>query len=178
MVVHKAGYQVSWFDPATGVSIDEKKDFKGERFTAPGPPDPSHDWVLYLRREGKKQSMNRSYKLESRRPVVQTLEVSKAEVPFQIQLPSDAELPVGQPIEFNATLTKSNRATRNMIWLWTGEAPAAGLGLRVLGASQFGQFRIPPTISSDYPTTLHLRLVGLDGNGKIFGADRVYTLKK
>jgi len=177
LIVHRSGYQVSWFNPATGEYVHEKE-FKGQRYTSPGPPDKSRDWVLYVRREGKKESMMRSYKLESRRPVVQTAESSKAEVPFEIQLPKETELTAGQPVEFNATITKQTRATRNMIWLWTAEAPASGLGLRVLGTSQFGQFTIPPSIAHEYPTALHLRLAGLDGNGKLFAADKVYTLKK
>ena len=177
LIVHKTTYQVSWFNPVSGAYLDEK-DFKGERYTAPGPPDKSQDWVLYLRREGKKQGMLRSYKLESRTPVLQTVEISKAEVPFAIQLPAGNELPAGQPLEFNATLTKQNRATRNMTWLWTGEVSASGRGLRVLGATQFGQFRIPPGIAQDFPATLHVRLAGMDGNGKIYAADKVYTLKK
>jgi hypothetical protein len=71
LIVHRAGYDVSWFHPATGEMIHEK-DFKGERYTADGGPDRSRDWVLYVRREGRKQSMARSYKLESRTPVLQT----------------------------------------------------------------------------------------------------------
>ncbi len=177
IVIHRAGYQVSWFNPATGEYVNEK-DFKGERYTAKGPPDPSHDWVLYIRREGKKEGMLRSYKLESRTPVMQTVEVSKAEVPFQIQLPAAAELTAGKPIEFNATLTKKTRSTQNMTWLWTGEVAASGLGFRVLGTSQFGQFTIPVRIATEYPATLHVRLAALDSNGKIYAADRVYTLKK
>jgi len=178
LIVHRAGYQVSWFDPATGAWVDQKKEFKGERFTASGPPDATHDWLLYLRREGKKQGMRRSYKLESRTAVLPTVEVNKNEVPFQIQLPAEAELTAGQLIEFNATLTKTNRATKNMIWLWTGDVAASGLGYRVLGAGQFGRFTIPAQITREYPATLHVRLAGLDGNGKIYAADRVYTLKK
>jgi hypothetical protein len=177
LIVHRTGYQVSWFNPADGTWVKEK-DFKGERFTTKGPPDNSHDWVLYVRRDGRKESMNRSYKLESKRPVVQTAEVNRNEVPFEIQLPSDAELTAGAALEFNATLKKDTRLTRQMIWLWTGEAPASGLGYRVLGASQFGQFTIPADISRQYPTTFFVRLLGLDGNGKLFASDRVYTLKK
>ena len=99
-------------------------------------------------------------------PGLRTVEVGKSEVPFEIQLPREAELPAGKPLAFNATLKKTDRATRNMTWLWTGEAPASGLGYRVLGSSQFGQFGqfvIPPDITCEYPAALSLRVVGLDG---------------
>lgn len=177
IMVHKASYEVSWFNPINGGWVSAG-DFKGERYTVGAPPDPSHDWVLYIRREGRKQGLSRSYKFESRTAVLPTLEVNKNEVPFTIQLPSDSELPVGQPLEFNATLTKPNRATRRMTWLWTAEVSSSGLGYRVLGSSQFGQFTIPPGISREYPTALLVRLLGLDGNGKLYAADKVYTLKK
>ncbi len=177
LMVSKAGYDVSWFNPLTGAWVDEGG-FKGERYTVGTPPEPSHDWILYIRREGKKQGMNRSYKFESFQPEVQTPEGSKKEVPFAIQLPADGEIPAGQPLEFNATLIKPSRATRNMIWLWTGDVSSSGRGTRVLGSAQFGQFTIPPDISREYPTALLVRLLGLDGNGKLFATDKVYTLKK
>jgi hypothetical protein len=177
LTVHKSGYDVSWFNPISGEWTKEKE-FKGEKFTVSAVPDPSHDWVLYVRREGRKQGMSRSYKFESRTPVVQDIQAGKRDVPFTIQLPSEAELPVGQPLEFNATLTKPGASTRNMVWLWTGEVSSSGLGYRVLGANQFGTFTIPPDISREYPMALLVRVFGLDGTGKLFAADKVYTIKK
>jgi hypothetical protein len=177
VMVHKATYEVSWFNPING-EWSNAGDFKGERYTVGPPPDPSHDWVLYLHREGRKQGMARSYKFESHTAVLPELIVNKNEVPFAIQLPSDSELPVDQPLEFNATLTKPNRATRRMMWVWTAEVSSSGLGSRILGSSQFGQFTIPASISREYPTAMLVRLLGLDGNGKLYAADKVYTLKK
>ncbi|HZS50818.1 MAG TPA: DUF5060 domain-containing protein [Bryobacterales bacterium] len=177
LTVPKSGYDVSWFNPITGEWVKEHE-FKGDRFKVGGPPDPSHDWVLYVRKEGKKQGMMRSYKLESRTPVMQELQVNRNEVPFTIQLPSDSALPPGVPLEFNATLTRPGPATRNMIWMWTGEASSSGFGYRVLGTKQFGEFIVPANIAREYPTALLVRVFGLDGNGKLYAADKVYTLKK
>jgi hypothetical protein len=177
LAVEKAGYDVSWFNPINGEFVDAGG-FKGERYTAGPPPDPSHDWVLYIRREGKKQGMARSYKFESRTPEMHDVETGRKQVPFTIQLPAENELPVGQPLEFNATLLNETRATRSMIWLWTGEVSSSGAGYRVLGSSQFGEFTIPPDISREYPAAMLVRLYGLDGNGKLFAADKVYTIKK
>jgi hypothetical protein len=177
LIVHRAGYEVSWYNPSTGEFIDEKN-FKGERYVSNGPPNPNRDWVLYVRREGRKQSMLRSYKLESRTAVLQPPETNKAEVPFEIQLPAEGEITAGEVVEFNATLKKTNRATSNMMWLWTAEVPASGLGYRTVATTQFGRFTIPPDIAREFPATLHLRVAGIDGNGKLFSTDRVYTLKK
>ena len=177
LIIHRTGYQVSWYNPSTGAFIDEK-DFKGERYTADGPPDKNRDWVLYVRREGKKQGMLRSYKLESYTAVLQPPETSKAEVPFEIQLPQDTEIQADEPVDFNATLKKTTRATRNLMWLWTVEVPASGLGYRVLATTQFGRFAIPASIAREFPTTVAMRVTGVDGNGKLYATDRVYTLKK
>ena len=54
VAVEKHGYDVAWFNPLNGEWIKQKKDFKGEKFLGE-PPDRSHDWVLRLSREGKKE---------------------------------------------------------------------------------------------------------------------------
>ena len=53
LLVPKNGYEVSWFNPIDGSWLDQKKKFKGDRFRGT-PPDSNQDWVLYVRREGKK----------------------------------------------------------------------------------------------------------------------------
>lgn len=177
LMVQKSGYDVSWFNPITGEFVDEGK-FKGEHYTAGAPPDATHDWVLYIRREGKKQGLGREYKFESFTPKMQDVVMNKKDVPFTIQLPSDPELTVGKRIEFNATLTRETAATRNIIWLWTGEVSASGRGYRALGSTQYGEFIIPADISREYPSALLVRVLALDGFGKLYGADKVYTVKK
>ena len=59
IAVEKRSYDVAWFNPITGELIKQKKDFKGEKFLGE-PPDRTHDWVLRLSREGKKESMLKS----------------------------------------------------------------------------------------------------------------------
>ena len=178
LLVPKGKYDVSWFNPLDGSWLDQKEKFKGERFRAAGPPDDSHDWVLYVRREGKKQSMNRSYVLESRRPRIKKVETAKSETPFEIQLPDDAELAVGREFDFNVTLTKEGRVAKKMQWLWTFEVSGSSLGPRVLGTTQFGRTRIPPNMARRYPAILQLRLLGVDGAGRVFEAFRAYRLVK
>ena len=57
---------MSWLNPIDGTWIDQKKKFNGDRFRGK-PPDEAHDWVLYVRKEGKKENWNKSFFLESRR---------------------------------------------------------------------------------------------------------------
>ena len=86
VLVEKHGYDVAWFNPITGESL-KQKDFKGEKFIG-SPPDTSHDWVLHISREGRKESMLRSYKFESRPIVLQEIELNPQKVPFEIEQPA------------------------------------------------------------------------------------------
>lgn len=168
-------YKVSWYNPIDGSWIDEKKKFKGSRFTAQTPND-EHDWVLYVRREGKKQGYNKSFKLESKRVKLREVETNPAELPFAIQFPAESELTAGREHEFNATLTKSTIAAKRMLWLWTAESAGSGRGRRILGTRQFGSFTIPADIAKSYPATLSVRLFGIDGAGRLFEGFKAYKV--
>jgi len=174
--VRKDKYEVSWLNPIDGTWVHEKDKFKGELFTAGGPPNSDHDWVLYVRREGKKKSMNKSYILESRRAAPKKVLTAAADVPYEIQLPESFELTAGQEYEFNATITKDSRVVRQMKWVWTAEVAGSPAGPRVLGTSQFGRFRIPLGLTSDYPSPLQVRLLGVDGIGRVYEAFKPYEL--
>jgi hypothetical protein len=176
LLIPKHKYDVSWFNPLDGTWIDQKEKFNGERFRSSGPPDASHDWVLYVRREGKKENFNKSFYLESRLARMKKIETAQADLPFAIQLPDVEELVAGQEFEFNATLTKDTRVAKKMYWLWTAEVAGSGVGARVLGSSQFGRFKIPKRLTQHYPATIQVRLLGVDGAGTVFEAFRPYRL--
>ena len=178
LLVPKDGYDLSWVNPIDGTWIDEKKKFKGDRFTVPGPPDATHDWVLYLRKEGKKESWNKSFFLEARGVKPKDVETATSEVPFEIQLPDLEALKVGESYDFNATLTKATRSAKQMLWLWTAEVAGAGKTRRVLGAEQFGKFQIPVNLADIYPATLSVRLLGLDGAGRLYESFKAYRLER
>ena len=175
LVMPKHEYSVSWYDPSDGSWHDQKKKFKGDRYRSRTPSD-DRDWVLYLRREGKKKGYNKSFILESKTPRFREVEHLQAELPFDIQLPSANEIRVGQEHDFNATLRKNTIAAKRMVWLWTGEVAGAGRGTRVLGTTQSGRFTVPAELVGSYPATLSVRLVGLDGAGRLFEAFRPYSL--
>ena len=175
IVMPKHEYSVSWYNPADGSWLDQKKKFKGDRYRS-RTPDDDRDWVLYVRREGKKQDYNKSFILESTTPRLREVERSPTELPFEIQLPSERELQAGREHDFNATLRKNTIAAKRMVWLWTGEVAGAGRGARVLGTVQSGKFPVSAGLASSYPATLSVRLIGLDGAGRLFEAFRPYVL--
>jgi Domain of unknown function (DUF5060)/Protein of unknown function (DUF4038)/Putative collagen-binding domain of a collagenase len=175
-LIEKHKYDIRWFNPATGEWI-KQKEFKGERFTGT-PPDQSHDWVLHISREDKKKGMLRSYKFESRPILMQEIELLPAKIPFEIQEPAADPLPFGKPVAYASKIKRETRATRSMMWLWTGEVSAQGQGFRVLGTGPNGTFTIPPGIVRTFPAVLALRLYGMNANGKVYAIDRTYRVNK
>ena len=174
--VEKHGYDVQWLNPLTGEQLEQKK-YKGEHFTGEA-PDKSHPWVLLVAREGRKESMLKSYKFESRRVPVQEIETNSQKVPYTIAEPPADTLAAGRPIRFAAKLTRETRATRAMMFLWTGEVASDGRGFRVLGTGSSASFAIPPSIAANFPAVLSIHLTALNANGKAYAADRVYQLTK
>lgn len=177
VLVEKHGYDVAWFNPVTGDYQKEKKEFKGEKFTGQA-PNSTQDWVLHLSREGRKEGMLRSYKFESRRVLLQEVEQASDKVPFEIEAPAGEAISLAALPSFSAKLKRETRATRNMLWLWTAEVSADGQGYRVVGTGQKGTLTIPAGIAKKFPATMHLRLTGLNGVGKVYSTDRIFTLTK
>lgn len=170
-------YDVTWINPADGDELKEKKGYHGEHFTG-SPPDSSHDWVLRVSRESHKEGMLKSYKFEARRIDMQAVEQNVQKVPFQILQPSDTSISETRPPWFEAKFNKETRATRTMMWLWTGEATVDGQGYRILGTGQKGTMNFPPHLAINYPAVMDLRLYGMNANGKVYSVDKTYQLDK
>jgi hypothetical protein len=168
LTVEKHGYEVYWINPADGESSVKKK-FSGEHFTGE-PPNRSHDWVLHLVREGRLESMNKSFKFESRDIVLQELEANTAKVPFALEQPT-GDLSLSKPTPFSAKLTRESRATRLMRWVWIGDVAADRQGRKVLATSQKGMMQPPRSIATNFPALMHLRLYGMNANGKVYELD-------
>ena len=175
--VENHSYDVAWINPADGEELKEKKGYHGEHFTG-SPPDSSHDWVLRVSREGHKAGMLKSYKFESRRIDMQTVEQEIGKVPFEIAQPAETSISQTKLPWFEAKFKKETRATRSMLWLWTGEATVDGEGYRVLGTGQKGTLNFPPHIAINYPAVMALRLYGMNANGKVYSVDKTYQLEK
>jgi hypothetical protein len=132
--------------------------------------------VLHISREGRKQGMLKSYKFESRRILLQDVEVSASKVPFQIAQPSADAISLRSPAAFAVKLARETHATRSMMYLWTGEIADELQGYHIIGTGEKGVFQIPANITKHYPAALHVRLFGMNANGKVYSLDRTYQL--
>jgi hypothetical protein len=121
------------------------------------------------------ESMNRSYKFESRPIVLQEIEANSPKVPFTIEQPTgDLTLRVSAP--YATKITRDTRATRSMMYLWTGDVSAGGQGYRVIATGARGTMRPLAGIAKEYPATMHLRVYGMNANGKVYALDRALTI--
>jgi hypothetical protein len=174
LIVEKHGYDVLWINPIDGAVTRQK--FKGDHFTGE-PPDRSHDWLLHVVREGRVESMNKSYKFESREIALQEIDQNTDKVPFAIDQPA-GDLAVGKPAQYAAKIKRETRATRSMLYLWTGEVPADGQGYRVLGTGAKGSLEVPSGVAKNYPCVISVRLYGMNANGKVYALDKAYQLTR
>jgi hypothetical protein len=164
MTVEKHGYDVFWIDPASGETV--RKKFSGDHFTG-APPDASHDWLLHVVREGTLQSMNRSYKFESRDIVLQEVEANPQKIPYEIERPAE-DLSIAKAAPFAVKLTRQTRGTRSMMYLWTGEVSADHQGYRVLATGAQGEMQPSSRLAINFPAILLVRLYGMNANGKVY----------
>jgi len=177
LLVENHSYDVAWINPADGEETREKKGYHGQHFTGE-PPDRAHDWVLHVSREGHKAGMLRSYKFESRRIELQVVEQNLQKVPFEIVEPAGNVLSQSKPPAFAAKFKHETRATRTMMWLWTGESTVDGEGYRVVGTGQNGTLSFPPHIAVNFPAVMDLRLYGMNANGKVYSLDKTFQLNQ
>lgn len=175
LTVEKHGYEYYWINPSNGESTPKKK-YSGEHFTGE-PPDRTHDWILHVVREGRVESMNRSFKFESRRIVLQEIESNSPKVPFAIEQPT-GDIALSRLPAYAVKLTRESRATRNMMYLWVGDVAAGGQGRRILGTGAAGTLQVPPSITRDYPAIMHLRVYGMNANGKVYELDAAHGISR
>ena len=168
VTVEKHSYEITWIDPATGETTRGKK-FSGEHFTFE-PPDKSHDWLLHIAREGRVAGMNKSYKFESREIVLQEVESNSAKVPFAIEQPTGA-LSISKAVPYSAKITRATRATRIDAVPVDGGRRGRPPGLSRARHRSEGRNEPPADIAKSYPATMHLRLYGMNANGKVYEVD-------
>ncbi len=175
LLVEHHSYEVTWINPINGEETIQKKGYSGEHFIGE-PPDRTHDWVLHLSRESHKEGMLRTYKFESRRIAMQVVEQNIQKVPFEMTQPADMHMSQSKPPAFSARIKRETRATRAVMWLWTGESTVDGEGYRILGTGEKGTLAFPPHIAVNYPAVMDLRLYGMNANGKVYSLDRTFQL--
>jgi hypothetical protein len=179
VTVEKQNYDIEWLNPLNGERMKVKEKNKGEVYTLT-PPDSAHDWVLHISREGRKNSMLKSYKFDSRDPplALQEVEGNPEKVPFEIAEPSADTFSVSHPPRFAVKLKRQSKVLERMMYEWTGEVTVAGRSYRVIGTGPDGVFRIPANIAAEFPAALHVKLTGMNALGKVYVLDRNYTLTK
>lgn len=177
--VEKHGYDVEWFNPATGEHSKVKDACKNETCTAT-PPSAAHDWVLHISRESTKAGMLKSVKFDSREEnlKLQDIEGNPDKIPFDIAGPDTETLSLSKPAQFSVKMKRQSKALQHMSWLWTGEVTVSGRGYRVIATGADGTFQIPANIAETYPAALHVKLYGMNGLGKVYALDRNYTLAR
>jgi hypothetical protein len=170
LTVEKHGYEILWVNPADG-TVTRGKKFSGEHFTGE-PPDRSHDWVLHVVREGRLEGLSRTFKFTSREHdlILQEVEANTPKVPFVIEQPT-GELSMSKPAPYAVKITKPTRATRFMMYMWTGEVAAGNQGYRILATGSKGTFELPKAIATKLPADMHLRVYGMNANGKVYELD-------
>jgi hypothetical protein len=168
-------YNPRWINPRTGEESD-LKDVRQDTYSQSSPGD--GDWILQMPRDGQKEGMLKSYKFESVPAPEQEPELNADKVPFTIVEPSGEELGSGKPISYKTKITKANRATRLMQYMWIGEVVADGEGPRVLALGSSGTFEIPSDLIKKRPAILNLRLDAINANGKAYSLEKVYPISK
>lgn len=174
LTLPKHKYNPLWINPATGEE-SYLKDYRGEVFSR-STPDNERDWILQVPRDGKKASMLKYYYFESQDPPLQEIETDGSRIPFQVDDPKGTQLHVSLPAPFRVKLTKSNRATRQMQFVWWGETVGENAGMRLLGIGSEGAFDIPPAFKSAVGSSVNLRILAINANGKAYELDQVFEL--
>jgi hypothetical protein len=177
--LEKQTYDVEWINPASGEHVRVKDKAKGEVFSG-STPDNTHDWVLHISREGHKAGMLKSIKFDSRdeQLKLQDIEGNPAKVPFEITSPSGDTISLGKPAQFGVKLLRQSKALERVMYEWTAEVTVSGKSWRLAGTGPSGTLRIPPDLADNFPAALHIRLYGMNAFGKVYIADRNYTLTK
>jgi hypothetical protein len=167
-------YTPIWINPTTGEEIVEKN-WRGEVFSRPT-PDNAHDWILDIEREGHKESMLRSVRFESIEAPIQEVESDAAKIPFDVVDPAGDAMLANKPVSFKIKLTRTNRATRTMQYVWWGEVVNNPLGARLLAVGSNGTLTVPTELTKDGSQTLSVRIEAINANGKAYELDKVYQL--
>jgi hypothetical protein len=59
-----------------------------------------------------------------------------------------------------------------------GDVAADKQGYRVLATGAKGEMKPPADIAKNYPATMHLRLYGMNANGKVYELDSALDVKQ
>ena len=172
----KHKYDAHWINPASGETI-ELKDVKQDAFSEPTPGGQG-GWLLQFERTGKKASMLKSYRFESVSAPIQEIELDPAKVPFEIVEPRGHEIEAGKQAPYGVKMTRANRATRSMEYLWTGEIVAEGEGPRVIALGASGSLDFPIQLMKTKSALLNVTVSAINAVGKAYSIAKVYQISR
>jgi hypothetical protein len=82
-------------------------------------------------------------------------------------------------VPYSVKIRKPTRATRLMMYYWTGEVAGGPEGFRVLGTGPKGTFQVPQVLVQGNTTgVLTVRVTALNANGKAYLLDKVFQLPR
>jgi hypothetical protein len=174
LTVPRHKYNPVWVNPIDGEQV-VLKDNRSEVFSR-STPDNSHDWLFWLPRDGEKENRLKYFYFESEDPPVQEIESDTSRVPFTVTAPASDELKLSAPGDISVKVTRANRASRRMEYVWWGEVVASGTGLHLLGVGSSGSLNVPKEFSAQSGAVLNLRVLSINANGKAYEFDRIYKL--
>jgi hypothetical protein len=110
--------------------------------------------------------------------LLQEVEGNPDKVPFDVAEPSGDTISLSKPAEYSIKMKRETKALQHMMYEWTGEVTVGNRSYRIIGTGPTGTFRIPANIAQDYPAALHVKVLGMNGLGKVYTLDRNYTLTR
>ena len=113
--------------------------------------------------------MNQSYKFESRDIVIQEVEANTPKVPFAMEQPT-GDLSYRSPALFREDHTRVACHPPDG-WAVDGRSGRRPAGLPRARHRPEGNMRPPRDIANNFPATMHLRLYGMNANGKVYELD-------
>src|ERR1035438_9608611 len=119
--------------------------------------------------------MARSYKFESQDVVLQEVESKPEKVVFDVDQPQGT-LSVSKPAPYAAKLKKATRGTRSVMFLWIGDVFADRQGYRVLATGPQGTMQIPPSLATQFPATMLMRVYAMNALGKVYLVSKGFDL--
>jgi hypothetical protein len=99
-----------------------------------------------------------------------------ATVPFEIDAPPAAEIPMHLPGFYGLEVTRPSRATQNLLVVWTAEMTTGNEAGRVVGTGAQGPLKLPASFGEKLPAVVTLRASILNANGKVYVIDRAFRL--
>jgi hypothetical protein len=177
LVVEKHGYDVYWVNPIDG-QFTKGKEVQGRPLHRRAARCKSHDWVLHVVREGARGRHEQVLQVRIARHRAAGNGVEQPQGAVHHRAAGGAISTFGCRRRSPPRSPRNARHAQSMMWLWTGEVAADGQGYRVLGHRAEGRDAAAGGIAKNFPAVMHLRVYGMNANGKVYAMDRAFGLNQ